>query len=95
MTPKKLLPRKVNAWCLNCNSFVPIKLRTATVESGTWEKIRSDGYNIDIDTLHKPVTKNIAFCKRCDHEVDCNILPSQAIDCLRVIAEMIHAGYDG
>ena len=92
MRIRMLLPKKVGAWCHYCNGFVPTTQRKVTTTEGRYIKQRGDGVDVDIEWEQKPVVKNQSFCKKCGAFVDSSNLPHQAIDRLRLIAEMLHGG---
>jgi len=91
MTPKKLLPRKVAAWCYECKALVPVNTSEESYEKGSYKIINGER----TEWSEYGGRRLICHCKTCGNIVDANSLPGEAIDCLRVIAEMIHAGYKG
>lgn len=91
MTPKQMLPRKVAAWCHECNALVAVNTSEETYELGGYKVINGER----TEWSNYAGRRLVSHCKTCGTLVDANSLPHEAIDCLRVIAEMIHAGYDG
>lgn len=83
----KMLPRGVGAWCFQCNGLVAIAQYVETTQTGRF-MIR-DGKRIEWMDNTKTVMQG--YCAKCGAEVETDRLPFQAIDRLRMIAEMIHA----
>jgi len=88
--PKYWLPRKVGAWCGRCGGFVKIKMKTITTTKTELFEVKGD-MEYEFEIQHRPETKNCGFCATCGDSVDVTSLPHEAIDRLRLIAELVHA----